>query len=54
MVREKRNDLKKYYLHKKKDRKNVFLFHGSDFENVKVITISISTEKEFKLCNFEF
>ena len=51
---KKRNDLKNNYLCKKKEGKNVFLFHGNDFENLKVITISISTEKEFKLCNFEF
>jgi hypothetical protein len=32
---------------------NLFQFHCIDLTNLNVITRSISTEKEYKLCNFE-
>jgi hypothetical protein len=45
MFRKIGNDLQKKYLCKKKEGKKIFWFHQLDFENVNIITISISSEK---------
>lgn len=45
MFRKKGNNLQNDYLDKKKEGKKIFWFHWMNFENVKIITISISIEK---------